>query len=148
MASPDGLNDFVCISFAFLDFRDTQLATAALIDPRNYSMDGRDVKLEYAGTDAVRRSGLHHNVAGNLARAPKTNTTGRKSGTKSSLLGENVTHGQDREKIPPPLPMHSGVPKEKVSVGKHHRPRPGAALASAPRGQASIVPSQGKKITF
>lgn len=44
-------------SFAFLDFLTPELATSALIDPHNYSLDGRQLKLEFASPDAVRRGG-------------------------------------------------------------------------------------------
>ena len=135
------------VSFAFLDFRDIQLATAALTDPRNYSMDRREVKLEYAGADAVRRSGLHPRAVG-VEGASKTNARGRESAKKSGVSGDDVAHGQVREEKVSRPPKQGGAPGEKVAGGNHHRARPGAALASAPRQQASIVPSQGKKITF
>jgi len=137
----------VYVSFAFLDFRDTQLATAALIDPRNYSMDRREVKLEYAGADAVRRSGLHPKAV-RVEGTSKTNARRRESAKKSSVSEDVIAHGQFREENTPRLPKQGGASGEKVAGGNHHRARPGATLASAPRQQASIVPSQGKKITF
>ncbi|KDN36920.1 hypothetical protein K437DRAFT_259972 [Tilletiaria anomala UBC 951] len=45
-----------CKGFAFLDFHTTAHATATLIDyPRCYRLLGREIILQYAGADAVRR---------------------------------------------------------------------------------------------
>lgn len=38
-----------------MDFHTSAYATASLIDPRNYRLDGRELTLEFAGADAVRR---------------------------------------------------------------------------------------------
>jgi hypothetical protein len=111
-------------------------------------MDGRELKLEYAGADAVRRSGLHQKAVKEFKAASKTDAAKRAWETKSKLLGEDATHDQVKDEITQPLPRRNGKPRQKGGDGKHHRARPGAALASAPREQASIVPSQGKKIIF
>ena len=105
------------------------------------------MKLEYAGADAVRRSGLHQKVVEHKP-ASKTDAASRTPETKSKVLGEDATRDQVRNEITRPVSRRNGIPKQKASAGKHHRARPGAALASAPREQASIVPSQGKKIIF
>lgn len=42
-------------SFAFIDFESAAHATASLIDPHNYRLDGRELKMEFAGVDAIRR---------------------------------------------------------------------------------------------
>lgn len=44
-----------CKGFAFVDFHSPAHATASLIDPRNYRLDGRELKIEYASAEAVRR---------------------------------------------------------------------------------------------
>ncbi|KAF8306794.1 hypothetical protein DL93DRAFT_2088515 [Clavulina sp. PMI_390] len=123
-----------CKGFAFLDFQSIPLATAALLDPRNYYMDGRDLKLEYAGADAVRRSGLQ----------PKTNTEG-----KSAARGGK---GKGSQPMDIGEEGHSSRPKKTdgnvAGKNKHHRLRPGAALAGAQRETTAILPSEGKKIKF
>lgn len=45
------------LSWAFVDFHTTVQATAALIDPRNHSLNGRALVVEYASAEAVRRGG-------------------------------------------------------------------------------------------
>jgi hypothetical protein len=110
-------------------------------------MDRREVKLEYAGADAVRRSGLHPRPV-RVEGASKTHARGRESTKKSGVSEDDVAHGQLREENTLRLPKQGGATGEKVTGRNHHRARPGATLASAPRQQTSIVPSQGKKITF
>lgn len=120
--------------FAFLDFRTIPLATAALLDPRNYSMDGRELKLEYAGADAVRRSGLQPKPAVD---------SGRRSKGKRFDAGEGVDTIEEGSPA-----KRAKLGKQKEGSGKQHRLRPGAALATAQREQTAIVPSEGKKTKF
>ncbi|KAI5985574.1 hypothetical protein EDC04DRAFT_3129610, partial [Pisolithus marmoratus] len=44
-----------CKGFAFVDFTSIEQATNALINPRNHRLKGRDLVVEYASPDAVRR---------------------------------------------------------------------------------------------
>src|SRR6266576_4445058 len=44
-----------CFKFSFFDFVSTEDATAALTNPKNYSLNGRKLVVEYASPDAVRR---------------------------------------------------------------------------------------------
>lgn len=41
-----------------MDFTTKENATDALVNPHNYHLDGRDIKLEFASADAVRRGGV------------------------------------------------------------------------------------------
>lgn len=63
-----GTADFPCInllvhsyipifpfSFAFVDFSNTDNATSALINPKNHHLNGRNLVVEYASADAVKR---------------------------------------------------------------------------------------------
>lgn len=77
-----GLN-VIFLRFAFLDFVSPELATAALVDPRNYSLDGRRLKLEFASPDAVRRGG-------NLGAKPK--------GTVQGSRAPEVVQQKERQK--------------------------------------------------
>ena len=46
--------------FAFIDFESTAKATAALLEPRNGRLLGRELIREYAGVDAIRRGARRH----------------------------------------------------------------------------------------
>ncbi|KAM6496173.1 hypothetical protein JOM56_008879 [Amanita muscaria] len=45
----------LCKGFAFVDFVSTENATSALVNPKNYLLNGRKLVIEYASPDAVRR---------------------------------------------------------------------------------------------
>lgn len=131
---------FLWRRFAFLDFRTPQLATAALTDPRNFSIDGRDLKLEFASADAVRRSGLQPKPEGGKGKGKGGGPRQHKKRDGEAQV--EVEEGEDDQ------PATKRTKYTKEGSGKHHRLRPGAALAGAPREQPSIVPSEGKKIKF
>ncbi|EIN10955.1 hypothetical protein PUNSTDRAFT_100868 [Punctularia strigosozonata HHB-11173 SS5] len=46
-----------CKGWAFVDFVSVEAATCALVNPKNHKLDGRQLKVEYASADAVRRGG-------------------------------------------------------------------------------------------
>jgi hypothetical protein len=110
----------------------------ALIDPRNYSLDGRTLKLEFASADAVRRGG-------NLIQSKNTAV----SGHIHSKSGRGPTRSESDTMADPSSTQGKlgGRGLSRIDV-KNARQRPGAALASAQREQAGIVPSSGKKIVF
>jgi len=154
--------------WAFVDFTTTEFATLALTNPRNHSLDGRALVVEYASPDAARRSGpghsrgpnegLHPNKTPNRAsrRPPKDKriaAKSEKSGTKTTagdggdetLAGEEAQKGE--QAAPPTFSLH----KLRVSprpIYKAKRAKPGAALAAAPRESGAIMASTGKKIIF
>lgn len=164
-----GINEILIVvcRFAFVDFSTTEHATSALINPKNHHLNGRDLVVEYASAEAVRRG------------APK--------GQKQKPQGDSVVPTEKAEKKPrikkdhPPhksrqpssdekerevvmdvdIPESSTFPGSKRLEGDRWRdrgdwdkgkprgrPKPGAALALAKRESAAIVPSQGQKITF
>jgi len=43
--------------WAFVDFTSIEHATAALVNPKNHRLDGRNLVVEYASAEAVRRGG-------------------------------------------------------------------------------------------
>lgn len=114
-----------------MDFTSIDKSTAALINPKNHHLNGRDLVVEYASLDAVRRGGS--NVGGAVARKRRPLSAGYKK-TRGRKEGEAA---QDDHKK-----------KVGEEMGTKSRPRPGAALAQAKRETAAIVPSQGKKIIF
>ena len=149
--------------WAFVDFTSTEHATAALINPRNHSLDGRKLTVEYASPDAVRRGGgprepdnkskggfarkvRKPKSAGYIRKKPKS-AAGRvtKDGERKLNKKERKAEKEAR-KMEKKLGRKLGT--ERVSTGKGERPKPGAALALAQRGTAAILPSHGQKITF
>jgi hypothetical protein len=156
-------------SWAFLDFTMTEYATLALTNPRNHSLDGRALVVEYASPDAVRRSGLGHSRDPNeepgtkkepnraSRRLPKTERIAAKlaeRGTEAAASGsgDEIPEGEEAQKgdhAGPPAPVsRRKLHQSPRSILKAKRSKPGAALASAPRESGAIVTSTGKKIVF
>jgi len=150
-----------CKGWAFVDFTSTEHATAALINPRNHTLDGRKLKVEYASPDAVRRGGGprepdKHKADGRSAgpggkvRKPKSTGYVRKEPRSPGQSSEDGRKPDRKERKPDKLEHKFGVERGFGRGGpwKGERPKPGAALALAQRGTAAILPSQGQKITF
>lgn len=57
-------------SFAFLDFSSVQHATDALVNPKNHHLNGRELKVQFASADAVRRGASKALVAGGARSGP------------------------------------------------------------------------------
>jgi RNA recognition motif-containing protein len=135
-------------SWAFLDFADVSEATAALINPRNHKLNGRDLVLEYASLDAVRRGGqLPVKGSERPRKKPKTDKSMDSFQSESQPSGINNTRGQPQSnKAQAPQPERK--PYERLGRDGKARPRPGAALAMAKRENVAIVESEGKKIKF
>ncbi|KAL0950098.1 hypothetical protein HGRIS_010099 [Hohenbuehelia grisea] len=168
----------LCKGFAFVDFVSVEGATSALVNPRNHTMDGRKLVVEYASAEAVRRGG---GLGG-----PKVRKDGsmRKDGHSPSKRQPSQSHassrprGEARYSQPEAVETATNtlVSEDKPSgeqatkwtgaeaalsdrsggkdanrgrtKGPRARPKPGAALALAKRESAAILPSQGKKIVF
>ena len=144
--------------FAFVDFTSVEHATAALIHPKNYQLDGRKLVVEYASADAVRRGG----GAGHKPR--KMSAGGHTEGRSRSRRRDSSGGGIANEKANDmePITANSKPQKETSTAAgrggdtsakskgytRKSRPAPGAALALAKREQVAIVPSQGRRITF
>ncbi|KAG8904760.1 hypothetical protein FRB99_001237 [Tulasnella sp. 403] len=136
-----------CKGWAFLDFVDTPHATVSLLRTRNHYMDGRQVVLEFASPDAVRRNHSDEQVkqrgTGRFAKDAKASQKTRPRGFPSIHLNDpEVVKGSaesaTEEKRHPKYGTH----------GPPHRQKPGAALAQAARKSVGIVQSQGKKTVF
>lgn len=145
-----------CKGFAFVDFTSIEQATNALTNPRNHRLKGRDLVVEYASPDAVRRGGGGPKIS-------KPERQGRKD--KDELKAESSTMKRDRRLVKSghrddttatipedktELTTVSREPRKRGSEDRAHkrRAKPGAALAQAARQSVAIVPSQGQKIVF
>lgn len=149
--------------WAFLDFDSTAHATAALLRLPNHFFLNRELKLEYAGAEAIRRGGYVEDPdnAGQYVYGFKG--VPAKGGKKSSK----------RKDMRPPRAKRALVRQEKedervkekerrlvegrpvvtpaagtAPVERKVRPKPGSALAMAKRESVAIVPSQGRKVVF
>jgi RNA recognition motif-containing protein len=152
-------------SFAFVDFTNTEHATAALIHPKNHQLDGRKLVVEYASADAVRRgggpghkprkkSGEVHGE-GHSRRKRRDSVVGDEANEKGSTTTTTTpSRAQEKEKSTTVDRRSDRSAKSNVINGtrtwksKSSRPAPGAALALAKREQVAIVPHQGRRITF
>ncbi|KAF9782735.1 hypothetical protein BJ322DRAFT_1072274 [Thelephora terrestris] len=147
-----------CKGWAFADFTSTEHATSALINPRNHSLDGRKLTVEYASPDAVRRGGGPRGESGDYkhktfkgrdgpGKVRKPRSDGHIEREPKPAAGQ-LTEGGERELERVERKLKRGSGFERASSRRGERPKPGAALALAQRGTAAILPSQGQKITF
>ncbi|KAH7887434.1 hypothetical protein F5I97DRAFT_828079 [Phlebopus sp. FC_14] len=142
-----------CKGFAFVDFSSIEHATSALLNPRNHRLNGRDLVVEYASAEAVRRGGGGH-------RNPKQERNGaskhQKSGVERHTRPRRQSNIQEHDEVTTPVEGEEkldGASSQRPTHGRHDRShksraKPGAALAQAPRQSAAILPSQGRKIVF
>ncbi|PFH49265.1 hypothetical protein AMATHDRAFT_148084 [Amanita thiersii Skay4041] len=154
----------LCKGFAFVDFVTTEDATTALVNPKNFLLNGRKLVVEYASPDAVRRGASKetdahvHGPKSNKKRKPTSQATTQGQGEDGVEEGEREDAEAEAE---PALKRQRFDKSERGSrqFDKPHgkqqggrgfksRTRPGAALASAKRESAAIIPSQGAKIVF
>ncbi len=147
--------------FAFVDFSSIENATAALINIKNHHMNGRDLVVEYASADAVRRGA-------SKPKAPDVREKRKRPFDKSQKKREpnrehkrvkgtgveddGVEEGDDdSHPVPKRNKFEGGERRGGTGPANYrNRPRPGAALAQAQRQSAAILPSSNsaKKITF
>ncbi|KAI6003601.1 hypothetical protein EDD15DRAFT_2156258, partial [Pisolithus albus] len=153
-----------CKGFAFVDFTSIEKATNALTNPRNHRLKGRDLVVEYASPDAVRRGG-----GGPKISKPERQGKKDKNHSKDELKAETSTMSMKRDKrLVKPGHRDDTTTTATISEGRtelttvsrefrkrgsddrahKRRAKPGAALAQAARQSAAIVPSQGQKIVF
>jgi RNA recognition motif-containing protein len=157
----------VSCSFAFVDFTTTDFATAALINPRNHHLNGRDLVIEYAGADAVRRGapkgqrqkahGDASTTAERVEKMPRARKDPPPHKARAVYDEADTMRVDETANVSIPQPVRKSIREyENHQRGKgdrdkgrpRGRPRPGAALALAKRESAAIVPSQGQKIIF
>lgn len=140
--------------FAFLDFTSTEHATAALINPRNHRLNGRDLVVEYASADAVRRGGGPR-LQSEHKTGPGTRHDGRQPDAESHPRSQSHPRRRDEKEHSTQQDDAESTRWNQKESPRHikadrfrGRPKPGAALAQAPRESAAIIPSQGQKIVF
>ncbi|KAF9450940.1 hypothetical protein P691DRAFT_757727 [Macrolepiota fuliginosa MF-IS2] len=158
-----------CKGFAFVDFSTIEHATTALVNPKNHHLNGRDLVVEYASAEAVRRGA----PKGQKARPPTDSAvtgerTERKPRTRKDFPPHKSSKPSVQEVMDVDTPEDSNIPNNTFTESRwpegerqrdrdkgdrdkgkpRGRPKPGAALALAKRESAAIVPSQGQKITF
>ena len=156
------------IRWAFVDFTTTEFATLALTNPRNHSLDGRALVVEYASPNAAQRSGSGRSRGPDEELGPKKAHKPRQSPKAKCLVegpekseieaaaaneGDENSPGEGAQKWHEAPPSTVSFRKHKPrlpprSTSKAKRAKPGAALASAPRESGAIVASTGKKIIF
>ncbi|KAH7923674.1 hypothetical protein BV22DRAFT_1068389 [Leucogyrophana mollusca] len=153
-----------CKGFAFVDFTSIEHATAALTNPRNHRLNGRDLVVEYASADAVRRGGggprppKHEGKGGSHRESGRFDGTDRRPRPTSRPprgvhdAGDGRNDGEDTPVRTSKTERTRDAPPHARKGGSDRAPRgrakPGAALAQAPRESAAIIPSQGQKIVF
>ncbi|KAK4057825.1 Nucleolar protein 13 [Microbotryomycetes sp. JL221] len=158
-----------CKGWAFVDFRSPEHATRALLNPRNHTLLGRSLTVEFASLDAVRRGGFKvpnaptrqqkreaasggtPNSAGprgdKRQRRDMTNDNNKDAATTTETT--EPTTGYDSSQAPRPTSNRPSRTTMKSDRGHDtRRAKPGAALASAQRASEAIVASRGKKIVF
>ena len=145
--------------FAFVDFTSIEHATEALVNPRNHRLNGRDLVVEYASPDAVRRGGGPRNPKGD--RDQKSRSGSGRIPQRGSANAPYTKQRRPRHTEQEEVAEVAEIPAEATTTPRSRRPdraghdrphtrraKPGAALAHAERQSAAILPSQGQKIVF
>ncbi|KAK7696004.1 hypothetical protein QCA50_000644 [Cerrena zonata] len=147
-----------CKGWTFVDFKTTEGATAALTSRKAFYLDGRQLVVEFASPDAVRRGGFRGDKKEGGADSPYTKDKSKRKAPEEQHADNVVdavdaTGGEEAEEKPWKRRRTEGDKTERrhttTKDGRPKvRPKPGAALAQARREVVAIVPSQGKKIVF
>lgn len=133
-----------CKGFAFIDFKNEEGATNALKDKTVRKIAMRPVRMEY-GEDRSKRQ---------VRRRPEQQ---KKSFDLPNSSGSNYQNNHsertERSEQFSKAPMNKDrplnrKPRNNANMASNNRLKSSVALASAQRGSAAIVPSQGKKTTF
>lgn len=172
MSLPSSFNDSIILttlfmhilfSFAFIDFFSPAYATASLIDPRNSKLDGRELLLQYAGADAIRRGAPKGQIGGPRPKRegiqpfkrPHREAFEPPVEVVKEILGPAPEIGSFDPDAPLPK-KHKETKEERIkrreiqNAMPNRRAKPGAALANTPRGKTGIVVDApvGIKTTF
>ena len=140
--------------FAFVDFTSIEHATEALVNPRNHRLNGRNLVVEYASPDAVRRGGGPRKPKGDHDQKSGASQKGPANASYTKQRRPRHTEQEEDANV-------AAIPAEGTTTPRSRRPdraghdrphtrraKPGAALAHAQRQSAAIVPGQGQKIVF
>lgn len=133
--------------FAFIDFESTAKATAALLEPRNGRLLGRELILGCAAPDRVHARVLPDQLAPeHLRKQARRARWGRAAHAATGQDDGAEDAGYAGEAPDAGPPAAHGAAAQRRHGGA--RARPGAANANAPRQGASILPAQGRRTTF
>ncbi|AJT21074.1 Nop13p [Saccharomyces cerevisiae YJM1338] len=124
-----------CKGFAFIDFKNEEGSTNALKDKSCRKIAGRPLRMEY-GEDRSKRQ-----VRKKVENVSRNNSS---SFDISNNKGYDRA-GQDNGSKPEYKRSNSN---RRPPVDSNNRTKSSVALATAQRGSAAIVPSQGKKVKF
>ncbi|KNZ53683.1 hypothetical protein VP01_3167g5 [Puccinia sorghi] len=145
-------------TFAFVDFETIEQATKVLMNLKNHRLDGRNLTVEYASAEAVKRGGGSVRSMGLQKRDERrlTKTAPEWGGPKKPA--SSACRSRDPPNPPstiikdphPPPPIIEELPRKpkKEFLG---RQKPGAALANAQRAPIGIIKNPetiGKKTVF
>jgi RNA recognition motif-containing protein len=143
-----------------VDFKDIQNATDALVNPRNHSLNGRALVVEYASADAVRRGQIakqpvNMNPKSRASRRPQKSERIAAKLARSDVGTPSVEKDPGGQENDPSIDTNTRKSAPGLKLGpkiaarsKTPRPKPGASLKNAQREKVAIVESTGKKITF
>jgi len=147
-----------CKGFAFVDFETIEQATKALMNLKNHRLDGRNLTVEYASAEAVKRGGGSVRSMGLQKRGERrpTKTAPERGGPKKPASSASRSRAPPDlpstiiKDPPPPPPIIEELPRKpkKEFLG---RQKPGAALANAQRAPIGIIKNPetvGKKTVF
>ncbi|CAI4750822.1 CIC_collapsed_G0046670.mRNA.1.CDS.1 [Saccharomyces cerevisiae] len=124
-----------CKGFAFIDFKNEEGSTNALKDKSCRKIPGRPLRMEY-GEDRSKRQ-----VRKKVENVSRNNSS---SFDISNNKGYDRA-GQDNGSKPEYKRSNAN---RRPPVDSNNRTKSSVALATAQRGSAAIVPSQGKKVKF
>lgn len=161
-----------CKGFAFVDFVSTEHATNALANLKNHRLDGRNLLVEYASAEAVKRGGGSLKMIQNK-RPFKTKTVdgnAQQRNAEKAKPAADSAHLEQTDECDPAATQKLSDPSmedskliqqadQLVNEGRktsrkteyQGRQKPGAALANARRAPVGIIknPTQtGKKTVF
>ncbi|EJS41986.1 nop13p [Saccharomyces arboricola H-6] len=124
-----------CKGFAFIDFKNEEGSTNALKDKSCRKIAGRPLRMEY-GEDRSKRQ----------VRKKVENVTHDKP--RSFDISNNRDYDRPRQDSGNKPEYKRSNANRRPPVDSNNRTKSSVALATAQRGSAAIVPSQGKKVKF
>ncbi|KIK67578.1 hypothetical protein GYMLUDRAFT_237810 [Collybiopsis luxurians FD-317 M1] len=112
----------LCKGFGFVDFSSIENATSALINPKNHHLNGRNLVVEYASADAVKRGPNKPKTNANAAGGDPSTAGGDSPKKKSASGGGKFQHNDKRKLSDRRTTDHA---REDSKDSRSHRSRPG-----------------------
>lgn len=122
-----------CKGWAFIDFHTSAQATAALINGRNHTLNGRALKLEYASADAVRRGGGRMDGLASVSAPARDRSQKRPYGKRDAADGQDdgEAEGEGEEEAEPVKQAFYRPPLETNPYTASEASRANAAIIQA-----------------